>query len=49
VGSGTLLSLEFSRVAAGLGTFVFDRSQAFGSGGEERNDIAWAAGTVQVP
>ena len=49
VGSGTLLTLEFSRIDAGLGAFVFDSSQAFGSGGEERNDIAWAGGTVQVP
>ena len=49
VGSGSLLTIDFSRADSGSGAFFFPSSQAFGSGGEERNDITWAGGTVQVP
>ncbi len=48
-GSGTLLTIEFSQAGSGSDTFFFESSQAFGSGGEERNDIAWAGGAVEVP
>lgn len=47
--SGTLLTLEFSRVATGTGTFSFPRRTALGSGAETRFDILWFAGTVMVP
>jgi hypothetical protein len=48
-GSGTLITIVFSKVAAGSGTISFERTQAVGSQGEDRFEITWSGGGVVVP
>lgn len=47
-GSGLVLTLEFSAVAAGNGTFAYSRNSAFNSTGDTITGIAWLAGSVNV-
>jgi hypothetical protein len=47
-GSGLVLTLEFSAVAAGNGTFAYSRNTAFNSTGDTITGIAWLAGSVNV-
>jgi hypothetical protein len=47
-GSGVIMTLEFSVVAAGSGSFAFSRNTALDSSGNPRSGIAWLAGSVQV-
>jgi hypothetical protein len=46
-GSGVLLTLEFSTVAAGQGNFAYARNTAFASTGQTLTE-SWLAGSVQV-
>ena len=48
-GSGPLLLLEFSRVAAGEGTMEFMSNNALDSSGAVAEGLTWAGGTVSVP
>jgi hypothetical protein len=47
-GSGVLLTLEFSAVTAGQGSFAYARNSAFASTGQTLSGISWLAGSVQV-
>ncbi|HXU44314.1 MAG TPA: cohesin domain-containing protein [Thermoanaerobaculia bacterium] len=47
-GSGTLISLEFSRVAAGTGAFEFASPAAFDGSGHRITGLTFVAGSVQV-
>ncbi len=47
-GSGVVMTLEFSAVAAGQGSFAFSRNSAFDSDGDTMNGVAWHAGSVTV-
>ncbi|HYG65122.1 MAG TPA: cohesin domain-containing protein, partial [Thermoanaerobaculia bacterium] len=46
-GSGVLLTLRFSAVAAGSGNFAFAQSSAFNPRGDS-SAVTWSAGSVQV-
>jgi cohesin domain-containing protein len=47
-GSGVVLTLELSAVAAGGGSFVFSRNSALNSRGQPIAGVSWVAGSVQV-
>jgi hypothetical protein len=47
-GSGVILTLEFSAVAAGTGSFAFSRNSALDSDGDAIAGVAWLAGSVTV-
>ena len=47
-GSGVLMTLEFSAVAAGQGSFAFSRNSAFDSHGMAMTGVGWVAGSVTV-
>ena len=47
-GSGVVMTLEFSAVAAGQGSFAFSRNTAFDSHGAAMAGIGWVAGSVTV-
>ncbi len=47
-GSGVLMTLEFSAIAAGGGPVTFSRNSAVGSTGDPLAGITWAGGSVQV-
>ena len=47
-GSGVVMTLEFSAVAAGQGSFNFSRNSAFDSGGRTMTGVGWVAGSVTV-
>jgi hypothetical protein len=47
-GSGVILTLEFTAVAAGSGSFAFARNSALDSDGDTVSGVAWLAGSVQV-
>jgi Cohesin domain len=47
-GSGVVLTLEFSAVAAGTGSFAYARNSALDSDGDTVSGVAWLAGSVQV-
>ncbi|HVT19053.1 MAG TPA: cohesin domain-containing protein [Thermoanaerobaculia bacterium] len=46
--SGVLLTLRFSAVASGSGSFAFTHTQAVGAAGATLSGLSWTAGTVQV-
>lgn len=47
-GSGVVLTLEFTAVAAGTGSFAYARNSALDSDGDTVTGLAWLAGSVQV-
>jgi hypothetical protein len=47
-GSGVVMTLELSAVAAGSGSFAFSRNSALDSSGDPLRGTAWLAGSVQV-
>lgn len=47
-GSGVVLTLEFTAIAAGTGSFAFARNTALDSDGDTVSGVAWLAGSVQV-
>lgn len=47
-GSGVLMTLEFTAVAAGQGAFVYSRNSAFDSHGAAMTGVSWVAGSVTV-
>jgi hypothetical protein len=47
-GSGVVLTLEFSAVAAGSGSFAFSRNSALNSTGAAIPGLTWLAGSVTV-
>lgn len=47
-GTGVALSLEFSAIATGQGTFTFSGNQAFYRDGAAYSSLAWGAGSVNV-
>jgi hypothetical protein len=47
-GSGLIMTLEFSAVAAGSGSFAYSRNSALNSSGDTLSGVAWLAGSVQV-
>ena len=47
-GSGTLLTLEFTALTAGDGTFSFSRNAALDPDARPLPNVTWAAGTVRV-
>jgi hypothetical protein len=47
-GSGVVLTLEFSAVAAGSGSFAFARNSALNSTGAAISGMTWLAGSVTV-
>ncbi len=47
-GSGVVLTLEFTALAAGSGSFAFARNSALDSDGDALAGVAWLAGSVQV-
>ena len=47
-GSGVVLTLEFSAVAAGSGSFAFARNSALNSTGATITGLTWIAGSVTV-
>jgi hypothetical protein len=47
-GSGVLLTLEFTAVGAGGGSFAYSRNSAFNSSGQSLPGTSWLAGSVQV-
>jgi len=47
-GSGVVMTLEFSAVGAGSGSFAFSRNTALNSAGNTLSGVAWLAGSVQV-
>ena len=47
-GSGLLLTLELSPVAAGSGNFTFSRNAALDDDGAQMTATGWVAGSVQV-
>ena len=48
-GTGSLLSIEFSRAQAGQGSFGFVNNQGFDSTGAAIATLQWSGGTVNVP
>ena len=48
-GTGSVLTLEFSRAQAGQGTFSFANNQGFDATGANIAALQWSAGTVNVP
>ena len=47
-GSGVVMTLEFSAVGAGTGSFAFSRNSALNSSGRAISGISWVAGSVTV-
>ncbi|MFL6195427.1 MAG: cohesin domain-containing protein [Thermoanaerobaculia bacterium] len=47
-GSGVVMTLEFSVLAAGSGEFRFSRNSALNSSGQPIAGVAWVAGSVTV-
>jgi hypothetical protein len=47
-GSGVILTLEFTAIAAGTGNFAYARNSALDSDGDAVAGVAWLAGSVQV-
>ena len=47
-GSGVVMTLEFSAVAAGSGSFAFARNSALNSTGATISGLTWLAGSVTV-
>jgi len=47
-GSGVVLTLELTAVAAGSGSFTFSRNSALSSSGQTIAGVTWVAGSVQV-
>lgn len=47
-GSGVILTLEFTALAAGSGSFSYARNSALDSDGDTVSGVAWLAGSVQV-
>jgi hypothetical protein len=47
-GSGVVLTLEFTAIAAGTGSFAFSSNTALDSDGDTVSGVAWLAGSVQV-
>jgi hypothetical protein len=47
-GSGVVLTLEFSALAAGSGNFAFSSNTAFDSDGDAIAGVGWVAGSVVV-
>jgi Cohesin domain len=47
-GSGVVMTLEFSAVAAGSGSFAFARNSALDSTGATISGLTWLAGSVTV-
>jgi Cohesin domain len=47
-GSGVILTLEFTAIAAGTGNFAYARNTALDSDGDAISGMAWLAGSVQV-
>jgi cohesin domain-containing protein len=47
-GSGLVMTLELSALAAGSGNFAFSRNTAFDSDGDPMAGIGWVAGSVTV-
>jgi cohesin domain-containing protein len=47
-GSGVVLTLEFSAIGSGQGSFAYARNSAFASTGQTLSGISWLAGSVQV-
>jgi hypothetical protein len=48
-GTGSVLRLEFSRVAAGSGDLTFANNRAFNATGAVISGVQWSAGQVVVP
>ena len=49
LGSGVVLTIEFSKVDSGQGDLLFEKNQAFGESGETRPAIDWWAGSFEIP
>ena len=47
-GSGVVMTLEFSALAAGSGNLAFSRNTAFDSDGDSMAGVGWVAGSVTV-
>ncbi len=47
-GSGVVMTLEFTAVAAGTGNFAFSRNSAFDSDGDVMTGVTWLGGSVTV-
>jgi hypothetical protein len=47
-GSGNVLTLRFTSLATGSGTFTFSRNSAFNAEGNPLQSLPWAGGSVQV-
>jgi len=47
-GDGLIVTLEFSPLASGSGTFTFSRNTALDSTGKAIPGVSWTAGSVQV-
>ncbi len=47
-GSGVVMTLEFSALAAGSGNLAFSRNSAFDSDGDPMAGVGWVAGSVTV-
>ena len=47
-GSGVVLTLEFTAIAAGQGSFAYTRNSAFNSAGQTLAGTSWLAGSVLV-
>ena len=47
-GSGTLLTLRFTALASGSGSFAFARNSAVDAAGSPLSGLAWSGGSVQV-
>jgi Cohesin domain len=47
-GSGVVMTLEFTALAAGQGSFAYSRNSAFDSAGRAMTGVSWVAGSVQV-
>ncbi|HEX9945586.1 MAG TPA: cohesin domain-containing protein [Thermoanaerobaculia bacterium] len=47
-GSGVVMTLEFTAVAAGEGAFTFSRNSALDSRGDIIRGVSWLAGSVRV-
>jgi hypothetical protein len=47
-GSGVLMTLEFSALASGEGSFVFSAQRAVSSNGDSMSNLTWVGGSVRV-
>jgi hypothetical protein len=47
-GSGVLLTLRFTAIASGTGSFSFSANQAFDSDGDALGSVAWGGGSVRT-